>query len=501
MGRQCILTLDQGTTNLKAIVFDTKGEMISIASMETPHVFPRPGWVEQEPVATMDRLKECAQNVLRESIGKGYELAAIGITNQTESIVLWEPATGIPIYNIINWSCQRTAEFCEHLGNQGYADQILRKTGLPLEPAFSASKIRWVLNHVPGAKKKAERGELLAGTLDAWTVWHLTKGSRFVTDASNASRTMLFDIHNCLWDEELLNLFDIPAAMLPEIHSSSEMHGTCREDSFGRGVPICGMIGDQQASLFGLGGIHLGDVKITYGTGAFLYMNIGHDPVWSKNGVITTIAWKLGSEIVYALEGFVITAGSIIQWLRDGLGIIKRLEDSETLASTVSDTGGVCFIPALTGLGAPQWNASARGTIIGITPGTSKAHIARAALEGICFQVSDVVEAMIEDTRKDISWILVDGRATRNDLLMQMQADILGKVIRRTALPETTALGAAKMAGLAANIWEEDFAPAQHDRSYKPIITNKSRLEKRRQWKRAVSLSTKWGGVRPLPKN
>ena len=496
MGRRCILALDQGTTNLKAIVFDTKGRVISLAASETPHIFPCPGWVEQEPLATMDRLKECAENALKEIAGKGYELAAIGVTNQTESIVLWETSTGKPVYNIINWSCQRTAKFCEDLNNHGYADQILRKTGLPLEPAFSASKIRWILDHVPGAKDKAKRGELLAGTLDAWTVWHLTKGKLFVTDVSNASRTMLFNIHSGLWDAELLNLFDIPASILPEIHGTSELYGNCRQDSFGLGVPISGMIGDQQASLFGLGGIQQGNVKITYGTGAFLYMNIGHAPVWSNNGVITTIAWKLGRETTYALEGFVITAGSIIQWLRDGLGIIDRLEESETLASTVKDTHGIFFVPALTGLGAPQWEASAKGTIIGITQGSSKAHIVRAAMEGICFQVSDVVEAMIEDTGKDIAWILADGGATKNNLLMQMQADILGREIRRTALSETTALGAAKMAGLAANIWEEDLALVEYDRSYKPTITIKSRLKKRRQWKRAVSLSTKWGRYR-----
>ena len=446
-----ILALDQGTSSSRAIVFDHEGNIRSTAQMEFTQYFPKPGWVEHNPMEIWS--SEAA--VIAEAITKmginGKDIAGIGITNQRETTIVWDAETGEPVYNAIVWQDRRTSEFCDTLRDK--ADWIREKTGLIIDAYFSGTKIRWILDNVPGAREKAEAGKLRFGTVDSWLVWQLTRGEVHVTDVSNASRTMLFNIHTLEWDQELLDLLGIPRSMMPSVRSSSEVYGHTKTTIFAHAVPIGGIAGDQQAALFGQMCTEPGSVKNTYGTGCFLLMNTGEKPILSRNNLLTTVAWKIGDKVNYALEGSIFVGGSVVQWLRDGLGIIRSSSEIEALASTVPDNGGVYFVPALTGMGAPYWDQYAHGTICGITRGTTAAHIARAALEGIAFQTMDIVGAMEKDAGVPLSELKVDGGASRNDLMMQFQADILGASVVRPQVTETTAMGACYLAGLAVGYW------------------------------------------------
>ena len=446
-----ILALDQGTSSSRAIVFDHEGNIRSTAQMEFTQYFPKPGWVEHNPMEIWS--SEAA--VIAEAITKmginGKDIAGIGITNQRETTIVWDAETGEPVYNAIVWQDRRTSGFCDTLRDK--ADWIREKTGLIIDAYFSGTKIRWILENVPGAREKAEAGKLRFGTVDSWLVWQLTRGEVHVTDVSNASRTMLFNIHTLEWDQELLDLLGIPRSMMPSVRSSSEIYGHTKTTIFAHAVPIGGIAGDQQAALFGQMCTEPGSVKNTYGTGCFLLMNTGEKPILSRNNLLTTIAWKIGDKVNYALEGSIFVGGSVVQWLRDGLGIIRSSSEIEALARTVEDNGGVYFVPALTGMGAPYWDQYAHGTICGITRGTTAAHIARAALEGIAFQTMDIVGAMEKDAGVPLSELKVDGGASRNDLMMQFQADILGASVVRPQVTETTAMGACYLAGLAVGYW------------------------------------------------
>jgi glycerol kinase len=446
-----ILALDQGTSSSRAIVFDHEGNICSTAQMEFTQYFPKPGWVEHNPMEIWS--SEAA--VIAEAITKiginGKDIAGIGITNQRETTIVWDAETGEPVYNAIVWQDRRTSEFCDTLRDK--ADFIRKKTGLIIDAYFSGTKIRWILDNVPGAREKAEAGKLRFGTVDSWLVWQLTRGEVHVTDVSNASRTMLFNINTLEWDKELLELLDVPASMMPEVRSSSEVYGNTKTTLFAHEVPIGGIAGDQQAALFGQMCTEPGSVKNTYGTGCFLLMNTGETPILSRNNLLTTVAWKIGDKVNYALEGSIFVGGSVVQWLRDGLGIIRSSSEIEALASTVEDNGGVYFVPALTGMGAPYWDQYAHGTICGITRGTTAAHIARAALEGIAFQTMDIVGAMEKDAGVKLSELKVDGGASRNNLMMQFQADVLDTSVIRPKVTETTAMGACYLAGLAVGFW------------------------------------------------
>ena len=448
---QFILALDQGTSSSRAIVFDHEGNIRSTAQMEFTQYFPKPGWVEHNPMEIWS--SEAA--VIAEAITKmginGKNIAGIGITNQRETTIVWDAETGEPVYNAIVWQDRRTSAFCDTLRDK--ADFIRRKTGLIIDAYFSGTKIRWILDNVPGAREKAEAGKLRFGTVDSWLVWQLTRGEVHVTDVSNASRTMLFNINTLEWDKELLELLDVPASMMPEVRSSSEVYGVTKTTIFAHEVPIGGIAGDQQAALFGQMCTEPGSVKNTYGTGCFLLMNTGEKPILSRNNLLTTVAWKIGDKVNYALEGSIFVGGSVVQWLRDGLGIIRSSSEIEALASTVEDNGGVYFVPALTGMGAPYWDQYAHGTICGITRGTTAAHIARAALEGIAFQTMDIVGAMEKDAGVKLSELKVDGGASRNNLMMQFQADVLDTSVIRPKVTETTAMGACYLAGLAVGFW------------------------------------------------
>ena len=451
MEKKYILALDQGTSSSRAIVFDHDGSICSVAQKEFTQHFPKPGWVEHDPMEIW--ASEAA--VIAEAISaigiNGLDIAGIGITNQRETTIVWDAETGAPVYNAIVWQDRRTAEFCETLSP--YAEKIRRKTGLIVDAYFSGTKIRWILDNVPGAREKAEAGKLRFGTVDTWLVWQLTRGEVHVTDVSNASRTMLFNINTLEWDKELLELLGIPASMMPAVRSSSEVYGNTKTTIFAHEVPIAGIAGDQQAALFGQMCTEPGSVKNTYGTGCFLLMNTGEKPIMSKNNLLTTVAWKIGNKVQYALEGSIFVGGSVVQWLRDGLGIIRSSSEIEALAETVPDNGGVYFVPALTGMGAPYWDQYAHGTICGITRGTTAAHIARAALEGIAFQTMDIVGAMEKDAGVRLSELKVDGGASRNNLMMQFQADVLGTSVIRPQVTETTAMGACYLAGLAVGYW------------------------------------------------
>ena len=453
MAEKFILALDQGTSSSRAIVFDHEGKIRSTAQMEFTQYFPRPGWVEHNPM----EIWSSEAGVIAEAISKvgigGLDIAAIGITNQRETTIVWDAETGQPVYNAIVWQDRRTSEYCDFLKSQGLVDKIREKTGLIIDAYFSGTKIRWILENVPGAREKAEAGKLRFGTVDTWLVWQLTRGEVHVTDVSNASRTMLFNIHDLRWDSELLELFGIPASMLPEVRSSSEVYGHTKTTIFAHEVPIAGIAGDQQAALFGQLCTDPGSVKNTYGTGCFLLMNTGKKPILSKNNLLTTVAWKIGDTVNYALEGSIFVGGSVVQWLRDGLGIIRSSSEVEALAASVPDNGGGYFVPALTGMGAPDWDQYAHGTICGLTRGTTAAHIARAALEGIAFQTMDIVEAMSRDAGVRLAELKVDGGASRNNLMMQFQADILGTSVIRPEVTETTAMGACYLAGLAVGYW------------------------------------------------
>ena len=446
-----ILALDQGTSSSRAIVFDHEGHIRSTAQMEFTQYFPKPGWVEHNPMEIWSsEAAVIAEAISRIGIG-GKEIAAIGITNQRETTIVWDAETGEPVYNAIVWQDRRTSEYCDSL--RDHTDFIRSKTGLIIDAYFSGTKIKWILDNVPGAREKANEGKLRFGTVDSWLVWQLTRGSVHVTDVTNASRTMLFNIHTLEWDKELLELFGIPLSMMPAVKSSSEVYGCTKTTIFAHEVPIGGIAGDQQAALFGQMCTTPGSVKNTYGTGCFLLMNTGEKPILSKNNLLTTIAWKIGDKVNYALEGSIFVGGSVVQWLRDGLGIIRSSGEIEALASTVPDNGGVYFVPALTGMGAPYWDQYAHGVICGITRGTTAAHIARAALEGIAFQTMDIVGAMERDAGVRLAELKVDGGASRNNLMMQFQADILGSSVVRPEVTETTALGACYLAGLAVGYW------------------------------------------------
>lgn len=449
-----ILALDQGTTSSRAIVFDHEGNIRSVAQHEFPQIFPHSGWVEHDPL----QIWGSQASVIAEAISKiginGHNIAGIGITNQRETTIVWDRETGEPVYNAIVWQDRRTSEYCDSLVEEGHAEMIREKTGLIVDAYFSATKIKWILDNVPGAREKAEAGKLCFGTVDSWLVSCLTRHTVHVTDVSNAARTMLFNIHTLQWDDDLLRLFGIPKSMLPEVRPNSGILGYTTTTIFAHEVPIAGMAGDQQAALFGQMCVRPGAVKNTYGTGCFLLMNSGDKPIVSQNRLLTTIAWKIGEKVTYALEGSIFVGGSVVQWLRDGLHCISSSSDVEALAASVPDTDGVYFVPALTGLGAPYWDQYARGCISGISRGTTTAHIARAALEGIAYQVYDIVKAMELDSGLRLTELKVDGGASRNNLLMQFQSDILQTQVLRPRVTETTALGAAYLAGLAVGFWE-----------------------------------------------
>lgn len=487
--KKYILALDQGTTSSRAIVFDHDGKICSVAQKEFTQYFPKPGWVEHNP----NEIWSSQASVIAESISaidiNGLDIAGIGITNQRETTIVWDVDTEEPIYNAIVWQDRRTADYCDKLKAEGLIDTIREKTGLIIDAYFSGTKIKWILDNVPGARQRAEQGKLRFGNVDSWLVWRLTRGEVHVTDVTNASRTMLFNINTLKWDADLLKLLDIPVSMLPEVKSSSEVYGHTKTTIFAHEVPISGIAGDQQAALFGQMCIEPGAIKNTYGTGCFVMLNTGEKPVKSENNLLTTIAWKIGDKINYALEGSIYVGGSVVQWLRDGLCCIKSSSEIEELAASVPDSGGVFFVPALTGLAAPYWDQHARGTIIGITRGTTTAHIARAALDGIAFQTNDIARAMAKDMGAPLTELKVDGGASRNNLLMQYQANLLGIKVVRPKITETTALGAAYLAGLAVGFWkdlDEIKQQWQVERTFDPVPDNEEIAAAKQGWADAV---------------
>ena len=487
--KQYILALDQGTSSSRAIVFDETGATCAVAQKEFRQIFPRSGWVEHDP----HEIWASQASVIAEAIAtmdiNGLNIAGIGITNQRETTIVWDSETEEPVYNAIVWQDRRTSDYCDRLKNEGVTEMIRRKTGLIIDAYFSATKIKWILDNVPGARERAEKGKLLFGTVDTWLIWRLTRGDVHVTDVSNASRTMLFNINTLQWDDELLEMFGIPRSMMPEVRSSSEVYGHTKTTIFAHKVPVAGIAGDQQAALFGQMCTEPGMVKNTYGTGCFLLMNSGEKPIMSQNNLITTVAWKIGDKVNYALEGSIFVGGSVVQWLRDGLGVISSSSEVEELASRVPDTNGVYFVPALTGLGAPWWDQYARGTIVGISRGTTTAHIARAALEGIAFQTMDITAAMSRDAGIPLRELKVDGGASRNNLLMQFQADILGTRVIRPQVVETTAMGAAYLAGLAVGYWSgvDEIRKQWHvDRVFEPSWEEGAVCRAKEGWADAV---------------
>lgn len=468
---QYILALDEGTSSCRAIVFNKKGEPCATAQREFPQIFPKPGWVEHDPNEIWSSQASVIAEVITTLDINGKNIAGIGITNQRETTVVWDAETGEPLYNAIVWQDRRTAELCDKLKAEGKSDLIHKKTGLLIDAYFSGTKIKWILDNVEGARQRAEQGKLRFGTIDTWLVWKLTRGEVHCTDVSNASRTMLFNINTLDWDDELLDVLDIPRSMMPRVCSSSEVYGHTKTTIFAHEVPIAGIAGDQQAALFGQQCTEPGMMKSTYGTGCFLLMNCGNKPIFSKNNLLTTIGWQLDGKVTYALEGSIFVGGSVVQWLRDGLRLIHVSSEIEALAASVADTGGVYFVPALTGLGAPWWDQNARGTITGLSRGTTAAHIARAALEGIAFQTYDIAEAMEKDAGLKLRELKVDGGASRNNLLMQFQSDILRSRVVRPTVTETTARGAAYLAGLAVGYWKslDDISGQwEADRCFEP---------------------------------
>ncbi|XOD66593.1 MAG: glycerol kinase GlpK [Flavobacteriales bacterium Tduv] len=488
-----ILSLDQGTTNSRAIVFNRNGNIVSVAQKEFRQIYPQPGWVEHDAKEIWSSQASVAIEALLKANLEGKNIAAIGITNQRETTVVWNRYTGEPVYNAIVWQDRRTSDYCDLLKDQGFVEKIRKKTGLIVDSYFSAAKIRWILDNIPGSRKKAEHGTLAFGTIDSWLIWNLTEKHEHVTDVTNASRTMLFNIHTLDWDEELLEIFEIPRALLPNVRSSSEIFSHTKSWTFSHKIPIAGIAGDQQASLFGQMCTQVGMVKNTYGTGCFVLMNIGDKPVISKNNLLTTIAWQIKGKIQYALEGSVFIAGAVVQWLRDGLGLISTSSETELLAA--SDSDGVYFVPAFSGLGAPYWDQQAKGTIVGITRGTTAAHLTRAALESIAFQNMDILKAMEADSGISIKELRVDGGAAANDLLMQFQTDILEVKVIRSKITELTAAGAAYLAGLTVGYWdslEEIQQKWQIDRVFEPkeLPDRVNRIE---EWRRAVKTVQIWG--------
>ena len=492
---QFILAFDQGTTSSRAMLFDKKGSIQSVAQKEFRQIFPKPGWVEHDPKEIWSSQVTVAAEAMSKLGINGKNLAGIGISNQRETTIVWDRKSGDPVYNAIVWQDRRTSVYCDDLKNAGLEKMIQMKTGLVIDAYFSATKINWILNNVTGARKKAENGELAFGTVDSWLMWKLTQGRKHITDVSNASRTMLFNINTLEWDQDLLKLFDIPFSMLPEVHDSSEVYDLTNTTFFATKVPVGGIAGDQQAAMFGQMCINEGMVKNTYGTGCFILKNTGTKPFFSKNKLLTTVAWKIGDQITYALEGSIFIGGAVVQWLRDGLGIIQSSKEVEQLAAQADDNGGLYIVPAFTGMGAPYWDQYARGIMIGINRGTNKSHIARAALEGIAFQTMEVLEVMKSDTKMEIPELRVDGGASANNLLMQFQSDILNLKIVRPEIIETTALGAAYLAGLSTGFWENLDELKEHwqrEKEFLPGMSKGNRNKLSGKWKEAVKRAGNW---------
>ena len=490
-----ILALDQGTTSSRALLFDQQGAVRALAQREFTQIFPRPGWVEHKPDEIAASQTAVALDALAQARAQASDVAAIGITNQRETTVVWNRESGVPVYNAIVWQDRRTADFCERLRSEGHGPLIQQRTGLLIDSYFSASKISWILDNVPGARSLAEAGKLAFGTVDSWLLWKLTGGRLHLTDASNASRTMLFNIHTGAWDHELLDLFRVPIAMMPAMHSSSEVYGEVSAVEGLNKIPLAGIAGDQQSALFGQRCIRPGLTKNTYGTGCFMLQNTGRRAVPSSNRLVTTVAWKIGDVTEYALEGSVFVGGAVVQWLRDGLGLIRRSEEVEALALAVPDNGGVYFVPAFVGLGAPHWDSYARGSIFGLTRGTTAAHLARAALESIAYQVADLLDAMRLDSGDSVRELRVDGGAAAINSLMQFQSDILGVPVVRPAVTETTALGAAYLAGLAVGFWTKndlEASAATQDRRFEPRMPATQSRQLRNRWNEAVARSKSW---------
>ncbi|MDB8821470.1 MAG: glycerol kinase GlpK [Peptostreptococcus sp.] len=491
-----VLSFDAGTTSSRAIIFNKKGEIINVAQKEFKQIYPKAGWVEHDPMEIWASQSGVAREVLEMSAIRPEQIAAIGITNQRETTIVWDKNTGRPVYNAIVWQCRRTASYCEKLKEEGWTEKIKDKTGLVVDAYFSGTKIAWILDNVEGAREKAERGELLFGTVDTWLVWNLTRGKVHVTDYSNASRTMLYNIKELKWDDEILERLNIPKSMLPEVRNSSEVYGHTDTGTYGGAqIPIAGIAGDQQAALFGQNCFEPGMVKNTYGTGCFVLMNTGEEMIQSKNGLLTTIAWGIDGKVHYALEGSVFIAGAAIQWLRDELRLVYDSPQSEYYANKIEDTDGLVVVPAFTGLGAPYWDMYARGGIFGITRGTKREHLVRATLESLAYQSKDVIDAMQEDAGLPLAYLRVDGGASANNFLMQFQADMLNTQVHRPKTLETTALGAAYLAGLAVGYWKdleeisEEFAI---DKEFLPEMSEEKRAKNYKYWKKAVERSMDW---------
>lgn len=491
-----VLSFDAGTTSSRAIIFNKKGEIINVAQKEFKQIYPKAGWVEHDPMEIWASQSGVAREVLEMSAIRPEQIAAIGITNQRETTIVWDKNTGRPVYNAIVWQCRRTASYCEKLKEEGWTEKIKDKTGLVVYAYFSGTKIAWILDNVEGAREKAERGELLFGTVDTWLVWNLTRGKVHVTDYSNASRTMLYNIKELKWDDEILERLNIPKSMLPEVRNSSEVYGHTDTGTYGGAqIPIAGIAGDQQAALFGQNCFAPGMVKNTYGTGCFVLMNTGEEMIQSKNGLLTTIAWGIDGKVHYALEGSVFIAGAAIQWLRDELRLVYDSPQSEYYANKIEDTDGLVVVPAFTGLGAPYWDMYARGGIFGITRGTKREHLVRATLESLAYQSKDVIDAMQEDAGLPLAYLRVDGGASANNFLMQFQADMLNTQVHRPKTLETTALGAAYLAGLAVGYWKdleeisEEFAI---DKEFLPEMSEEKRAKNYKYWKKAVERSMDW---------
>ncbi|UYQ93743.1 glycerol kinase GlpK [Chitinophaga horti] len=495
MKQQYIMALDQGTTSSRAIIFDKGGNTIAVAQKEFPQIYPQPGWVEHDAMEIWTTQASVAAEVLLKAEIDGDQVCAIGITNQRETTVVWDRETGKPLYHAIVWQDRRTSAYCDELREKGYADTFRKKTGLIVDAYFSGTKIRWILENVDGAREMANKGRLAFGTIDSWLVWNFSKGQLHITDVSNASRTLLYNIHTMSWDQELMDILGIPASMLPEVRQSSEMYGYTEATLTPYRIPIGGIAGDQQAALFGQMCTEPGMVKNTYGTGCFMVMNTGDKIIESSNNLLATVAWKVNGKVQYALEGSIFIGGAVVQWLRDGLGIIRSSGDVEQLALSVKDTDGVYLVPAFAGLGAPHWNQYARGTAVGLTRGTTAAHLSRAALESIAYQTVDVLKAMEADAGIRIAELRVDGGATANDLLMQFQSDVLNAAVVRPKITETTALGAAYLAGLACGFWkdmDEVRTQWQQDRKFEPQMEDAQRTPLLKGWKRAVNAAKAW---------
>ena len=494
-----VMALDAGTTSNRCILFNEKGEMCSVAQKEFTQYFPKPGWVEHDANEIWSTQLGVAVEAMQKIGASAKDIAAIGITNQRETTIVWDKHTGEPVYNAIVWQCRRTSQYCDQLKEQGLTEEFRCKTGLVIDAYFSGTKLKWILDHVDGVRERAQQGELLFGTVETWLIWKLTRGAAHVTDYSNASRTMLFNINTLEWDQEILEQLDIPQGMLPEVKPSSGIYGMADSSFFGAEIPVSGAAGDQQAALFGQTCFHAGEAKNTYGTGCFLLMNTGEKPVFSKNGLVTTIAWGIDGKVSYALEGSIFVAGAAIQWLRDEMRLIDSAADSEHMAKKVKDTNGCYVVPAFTGLGAPHWDQYARGTIVGLTRGVNKYHVIRATLESLAYQVHDVLEAMKADAGTALNSLKVDGGASANNFLMQVQSDIIDAPVNRPSCVETTAMGAAYLAGLAVGYWadkEEVIKNWTIDQTFRPQICEEERQQRIKGWEKAVKYSYGWAKER-----